>query len=247
MALVFLHTVFSCLLLAAAKSTAVEVPAHRINLEDVRTVHKAPAQSVNPDVHTVHMLFSHHLDIGLNIGLEVTEFCMGFATKIIQQYFDEFIPRAMRLAEEMRGSDPFVYTIHPWIASLYVDCVPWKIEDGCPLNPGQLRCPSAEQVAAFDGAVRRGDLVWADSHMNLNAGVVGEPGMFGAMLDIAGTLNERYNLTKTHRVWSNVDVPGFVRASIPLLRRAGVTTLSICANVGGDAADSGAVPCVRGI
>ena len=104
-----------------------------------------------------------------------------------------------------------------------------------------------QQVAAFDGAVRRGDLVWADSPMNLNAGVVGEPGMFEAMLDIAGTLNERYNLTKTHRVWSNVDVPGFVRASIPLLRRAGVTTLSICANVGGDAADSGAVPCVRGI
>ena len=38
------------------------------------------------------------------------------------------------------------YTIHPWIASLYVDCVPWSTPDGCPLNPGQLRCPSAEQV-----------------------------------------------------------------------------------------------------
>ena len=42
----------------------------------------------------------------------------------------------------------------------------------------------------------------------------------------------RYNLSKTHRVWSNVDVPGFTRSSIPLLRNAGATALSICANVG---------------
>ena len=60
--------------------------------------------------------------------------------------------------------------------------------------------------------VRRGHLLWADSPMNLDAGVVGEPGMFEALVDIAGALNERYNLTKSNgaRVWSNVDVPGKV-------------------------------------
>ena len=205
------------------------------------SVRSAPAAP--KDVHTVHLLFSHHLDIGLNAELDITEFCLGFATKIVQQYFDEFIPHMLSLADELRnGTDRFTYTIHPWIASLYVDCVPWSVPDGCLRQPGLLNCPSTEEVAAFDAAVRRGDLVWADSPMNLNSGVVGEPGMLEALVDIAGTLNERYNLTKKRRVWSNVDVPGFARSSIPLLRRAGIDALSICANVGGYSARSGAVP-----
>jgi len=195
------------------------------------------------DVQKVHLLFSHHLDVGLNEGLEQTEFCKGFATKIIQEYFDRFIPRAIRLAEEMRGGkDSFAYTIHPWIASLYVDCVPWSIHDGCRFNPGQLKCPSADQVSKFDAAVRRGDLLWADSPFNIDAGIVGEPSMYEGMVDIAGSLNERYNLSKKERVWSNVDVPGFARSTIPLLVKAGVTALSVCANVGGGGTGLGTVP-----
>ena len=192
----------------------------------------------DPNVHTVHVVFSHHLDVGLNLGVNVVEFCSGFATTIVQVYFDEYIPKAMRLATEINSKlDPgadgrFAYTIHPWIASLYVDCVAWDIIDGCELNSGQLRCPSAAQVAAFDAAVRRGDLLWADSPMNLNSGVVGEPSMFEGMMDIAGALNERYGITKATRVWSNVDVPGFARSSIPLLKRGGATALNILANVG---------------
>ena len=61
----------------------------------------------------------------------------------------------------------------------YVDCVAWEVQDGCKvINSGKLRCPSKAKVAAFDAAVRRGDLLWADSPMNLNSGVVGEPSMF---------------------------------------------------------------------
>jgi hypothetical protein len=154
-------------------------------------------------------------------------------SRSFRNIFDEFIPRAIRVANELDASeDRFSYTIHSWIASLYVDCVPWDVPDGCPLNPGQLRCPSATEVAAFDDAVRRGHLLGADSPMNINAGAVGEPGMFEGLFDIAGALNERYNLSKKQRVWSNIDVPGFDRSSVPLLRRAGASALSICANVG---------------
>ena len=308
-------------------------------------------------------------------------FCRGFATKIIQEYFDDFIPRAIRIAKETNGESPrrphnatdsFAYTIHPWIASLYVDCVPWDIQDGkgqlwhpplpipaypfpgsppvldrkrvcslacslaplacslaapqcplahsptrplahslnslrpprsphpslnpsapiissallrsfaglrpppsltpppllppsltppsslaslapsagCPSNPGLLKCPSADEVAAFDAAVLRGDLLWADSPFNVNPGIVGEPSFFEALFDIASALNERYNLTKTHRVWSNIDVPGFTRSSIPLLKKAGATALSVCANVGNQGGPgNGSVPneMVRGL
>ena len=200
-------------------------------------------------VHTVHVVFSHHLDVGLNEALRFVGFCEGFATKIIQEYFDDFIPHAIALAQEINGDlddgstdGRFAYTIHPWIASLYVDCVPWDIQDGCPFNPGTLKCPDASQVADFDAAVLRGDLLWADSPFNVNAGVVGEPGMFAALFDITEALNERYNITKTERVWNNVDVPGFARSSIPLLKQAGATALSICANVGNTHGESGSVP-----
>jgi hypothetical protein len=98
--------------------------------------------------------------------------------------------------------------------------------------------------------VLRGDLLWADSPFNVNPGIVGEPSFFEALFDIASALNERYNLTKTHRVWSNIDVPGFTRSSIPLLKKAGATALSVCANVGNQGGPgNGSVPneMVRGL
>ena len=200
-------------------------------------------------VRTVHLVFSHHLDVGLNEALRFVGFCEGFATKIVQEYFDDFIPRAIRIAKEVNADiaaserdGRFAYTVHPWIASLYVDCVSWSVIDGCALNPGKLRCPTKQQVAAFDEAVHRGDILWADSPMNVNAGIVGEPGTFEALFDIAGALNERYNITKLARVWSNVDVPGFSRSAIPLLRAAGASALSVCANVGNPHQGHGSVP-----
>ncbi len=52
-------------------------------------------------VDKVHVVFSHHLDVGLNEALRFVGFCRGFATKIIQEYFDDFIPRAIRVAKEI--------------------------------------------------------------------------------------------------------------------------------------------------
>eukprot|EP01047_Picozoa_sp_COSAG01_P086631 COSAG01_NODE_19566_length_1003_cov_1.242257_1_plen_178_part_10 len=43
--------------------------------------------------------------------------------------------------------------------------------------------------------------------MNVNSAVMGEPSMLEGMLDIAGALSERYNVSKPVRVWNNVDVP----------------------------------------
>ena len=53
--------------------------------------------------------------------------------------------------------------------------------------------------------------------MNLDPGIVGSPALFKELLSISSDLDRRYNITKQARVWSNVDVPGFVRSSVPLL------------------------------
>ena len=54
-------------------------------------------------VHTVHLVFSHHLDIGLNRALRFVGGCEGFATKIVQEYFDDFIPKAIKLAKKINS------------------------------------------------------------------------------------------------------------------------------------------------
>ena len=96
-----------------------------------------------------------------------------------------------RCAIAPRASPATRSTIHPWIASLYVDCDAWEVEDGCPDNPGLLKCPSAEDIAKFDQAVKQGDILWAASPMDLDAGVVGEPGFFADPMEVASNLNRR--------------------------------------------------------
>ena len=183
-------------------------------------------------VHTVHLVMSHHLDVGLDLPMKVTTNCAGYATKIVQRYFDVFIPRILALAEQARAEQlPFAYQIHAWIAALYVDCVPWRVKDACPNNPGVLVCPSAAAVAGFDAAVRAGTIVYTASPFNVDAQAVGDPELFTDLVsDIAGSLDQRYRRPPGARVWSNVDVKGFARSSIPLLKNAGVEFLSIGQN-----------------
>ena len=40
--------------------------------------------------------------VGLNLALKATADCVGFATKILQRYFDVFIPRALALSQQAR-------------------------------------------------------------------------------------------------------------------------------------------------
>lgn len=57
---------------------------------------KVTNDSHNVAVTRVHIVFSHHLDVGLDLPLKTVANCVGFATKIVQRYFDEFIPRAIQ-------------------------------------------------------------------------------------------------------------------------------------------------------
>ncbi len=183
-------------------------------------------------VHTVHLAMSHHLDVGLDLPMKVTTNCAGYATKIVQRYFDVFIPRILALSKQAQAEDvPFAYQIHGWIAALYVDCVPWQVKDACPNNPGVLVCPPDAAVQRFDAAVRAGTIVYTASPFNIDAQAVGDPELFTDLVtDIAGSLDERYHRPPGARVWSNVDVKGFARSSIPLLKTAGVEFLSIGQN-----------------
>lgn len=240
-------------------------------------------------VKKVHLVFSHHLDVGLDLlPFKTTKRCVGYATQIVQRYFDEYIPRAVSLGARARARarahargvqqqqqqqqqqpqpprppqpqqqqlSRFVYQVHAWIALMYVDCIPWHDApfppDLCPATTGTLRCPTSKQVASFEAAIKAGDIVWAHSPFDVNAGAVGEPSFLEAMVtDIAQVLDSRYRIPTRHlaaksvhsaanatpaaaaataQVWSNIDVKGFARSAIPTLLKSGITALYVGQN-----------------
>lgn len=200
----------------------------------------APLQSAanvdkTPSVAKVHLVFTHHLDVGLDLALKSTVDCVGFATKILQRYFDDFIPRALKLSREARLASPpfqFRYQIHSWVGAMFINCTSYTVQDNCPLNPGTLKCPTPAAVAAFETAAQNGDLVWDAGPMNLNPGAVADPGLFSDLVThISGELDSRFIANASRvRVWSNTDVRGFVRSAIPALVGAGVDVLNINPN-----------------
>ena len=83
--------------------------------------------------------------------------CHGepFAYHIVNRYFDQFIPRAIALADEARhnGSGmPYNYMTQSWIASLYLDCanagmLSWPGSGG-PAGRPTLHCPNVSDSVA---------------------------------------------------------------------------------------------------
>ena len=71
------------------------------------------AQEPDPRVKKVHAIFKTHLDIGF------TE----LSSKVEQRYIDEFIPKAIAVAEQLRreGADErYVWTTGSWLINAYL-------------------------------------------------------------------------------------------------------------------------------
>eukprot|EP00878_Enallax_costatus_P022037 GHUV01023361.1.p1 GENE.GHUV01023361.1~~GHUV01023361.1.p1 ORF type:complete len:573 (+),score=177.34 GHUV01023361.1:634-2352(+) len=99
---------------------------------------------------TVHVVFSNHLDVGFT----------QLDNETLNAYFHDHIPRAIWLSEWLKlsgSSDSFIWTTHPWLLSLYLDC------------PEQLGvvCPSKQQQDAVRAAIRKGVITWHAAPFNL--------------------------------------------------------------------------------
>jgi hypothetical protein len=103
---------------------------------------------------SVVILFSHFKDVGYDGISPVT----GYINNILNIYFHEYFPRAIEVAQTLRAlqsPERFIYTTHPWLVGMYVQCPPNLVLAGV-----KLVCPSANDVASFTSAVQRGDIVW---------------------------------------------------------------------------------------
>lgn len=66
-------------------------------------------------IHTVHMVFMNHLDVGY----------ASFINNIDNEYFHEYYPGAINIANAMRaleGTDRFIYVTHTWLMSFFLSC-----------------------------------------------------------------------------------------------------------------------------
>jgi hypothetical protein len=100
---------------------------------------RASSQLLPQPIRSVHVVFMNHLDVGYN-GIPLT----GFINNILNIYFHQYFPRAISIAQQMRelgGTDRFIYTTHPWLVSMYLDCPP-----NLNLSGIVLQCPDSSDV-----------------------------------------------------------------------------------------------------
>ena len=175
-----------------------------------------------PSIKKVHIVFMNHLDVGYN-GIPST----GYINNVLNTYFHEYFPRAIRLAEEMEASYPeygFIYTTHPWLISLYLDCPPNLI-----LSDILLQCPTTDEIADFEDAIKKGYIAWHAGPMNMQIEVMNEI-VLQAGIRISADLDSKFSKKTT--VLSQRDVPGLTAAAIPFLLAQGISSITVGVNPG---------------
>ena len=165
------------------------------------TVNAGQAQ-VNEEVSKVYVVFKTHLDVGFTDLSSVVE----------KRYIDEFIPKALDVAEKLRADrsgERYVWTTGSWLV--------WKY----------LQTASDRDVERLEKAIRQGDIVWngvpytvETESMNLD--------LLETNLLLAHKLDEKYG--KKTIAAKMTDVPGHTRSIIAPMNRAGIRFLHIGVN-----------------
>ncbi|XP_067655022.1 uncharacterized protein [Haliotis asinina] len=181
-------------------------------------------QSTNTShVKRLHLIFMNHLDVGYN-GIFPT---LGFVNNVINRYFTVYFPRAVNISQQLRSEgymERLVYTTHPWLVSLYLDCPP-----NLNLSGIVLQCPGKEAVSDFVAAARRGDISWHAGPMNMQFEML-DPALVEFGLQLGQDLDKRLGIIRKYRTLSQRDVPGMTQALLPLFVKYGVAGVSVGVN-----------------
>ncbi|MCU1453543.1 MAG: hypothetical protein JWN46_1689, partial [Acidimicrobiales bacterium] len=170
---------------SASAGTAGDVPDHH-----------------EPPLRTVHLVAKTHLDLGFT----------GLAAEVADQYLEDFFPRAMAVAAELRargGPERLVWTTGSW--PLW-----WALERRS--GPARRR---------LEQAIAAGDLAWHALPLTTHTELM-DAALVEAGLGISAELDRRFGRRTVAAKMT--DVPGHTRALVPLLAAAGVTLLHLGVN-----------------
>ena len=149
----------------------------------------------------VHVVFKTHLDLGFT----------DTAQQVCAAYVEDFIPRAMDLAEATRerGEERFVWTTGAWLIDYY------------------LRTAQPRMVTRMEDAIESGDIVWHGLPFTTHTELM-SPELFVHGLSISRALDKRFG-TRTISA-KMTDVPGHTRSMIPYLADHGIAYLHVGVN-----------------
>lgn len=145
----------------------------------------------------VLVIFKTHLDVGFT----------GYSADVVDRYLKEYIPGAIRVGYELRGSDtPFVWTVGSWLIH---------------------RALEEDTDGLVEQAIRDGILNWHALPFTTHTELMNAP-LFCRGLAISGELDRRFG-RKTIAA-KMTDVPGHTIGMVPYLYDAGVQLLHVGVN-----------------
>ncbi|XP_055957826.1 uncharacterized protein LOC130013170 [Patella vulgata] len=182
-------------------------------------------QNVNTtEIKKIHLIFMNHLDVGYD-GLGGKE--RGLVNNVLNKYFQVYFPRAIKLSETLIGlgyRERFIYTTHPWLVQMYVNCPP-----NLNLSGILLQCPSAKDLQNFYGAVARGDITWHAGPMNMQYEMM-DRSLIEFSLQLSDDLDEMFKIQRKYKTVSQRDVPGMSKALLPIFASKGIVAITVGVN-----------------
>ncbi|KAL4235485.1 hypothetical protein ACF0H5_007120 [Mactra antiquata] len=180
------------------------------------------ASSENVTIKHVHLIYMNHLDVGYSCNGEP-----GFLLNVLNRYFTDYFPRAVKIGLTLLVlgyRERFIYTTHPWLVSLYLDCPP-----NFQFAGHQLQCPDFANKTNFIDAIKRGFITWHAGPMNMEFEMMDElMNEFGIKISL--DLDKRFGKDRKYRTVSQRDVPGTTISMIPIFKKMGISALSIGVN-----------------
>ena len=153
---------------------------------------------------SIHLIFKTHLDVGFT----------DYASAVVRNYFEKYIPAALRVAREMRqsgGREWFIWTTGSWLIYEYLE-----------------QASPAERKTMEEG-ILAGDIAWHALPFTTHTELM-DAELFHFGLSLSQSLDARFG--RRTIAAKLTDVPGHTRAIIPLLAEAGVVFLHIGVNPG---------------
>ncbi len=155
-----------------------------------------------PEPDRVFIIFKTHLDMGFT----------DLAANVLKQYFEDFIPKAIRTANQLKsesGEARFIWTLGSWIIWHY------------------LEIASGKALSDIERALAEGDIVWHGLPFTTHTELL-TPDLIRYGLSISRKLDERFD-KKTIGA-KMTDVPGHTIGMVPFLAEAGIQMLHIGVN-----------------
>jgi hypothetical protein len=164
---------------------------------------QASRNATQPEVAVKRVLavFKCHLDVGFT----------NTQAAVVQRYFNEYFPQAIRTAAELRqlGRNRYVWTTGSWLLYEY------------------LEQAGSEDRRRMEQAVAAGDIAWHALPFSWQTELM-DQSMISGSLAFSRSLDRRFGVTTTGAKMT--DVPGHTRGLIAPLASHGVTFLDIGVN-----------------